>query len=223
MAIAFVQSAKATANGASTIDVSLTGVGAGNTLISYASLYKSGGSATYTGVSGGGATWNNRQATQQSEKYSSIWEGQSSTGGSVTVTHTPSVSADLACVVAEFSGLVTTGAYDVSAEDTSGFGSDTAPNSTATATTAEGDELLVGIMTHNGATISATPGGSFTQLSDILSGASTAVCAAAYRIVSATGTYSSTWTLGASQRWCCAIATFKAAAGGGARRWILRA
>lgn len=214
MAIAFVQSAKATANGATTLDVSLTGVASGNTLISYAALYKSGSSATYTGVSGGGATWANRKAEQQSEKYVSIWEGYNSTGGSVTVTHTPSASSDLAIVLSEWSGLVNTGAYDVSASNNNGFSTDTSPDSTATTTTAQADELLVGIMTHNGTTISVTPGGSFTELDDVLTGASGAICAASYRIVSATGTYSSTWTIGASQRWCCAIATFKAAAGG---------
>lgn len=210
MAIALVQQNKNTANGATSVAVTLTGVTAGNVLIVTLGTYLNPANGLSSSVSGGGATWTRRGSRVSGRLATEIWEGLGGTGGSITVTASAS-TRDWAAVLTEWSGVDAT-PFDVTA---SGNGTSTSPSSGSTATTAQADELLIGAVSHQGSTISCVPGGSFTQLNDVLTGASTAVCGAAYRIVSATGAYSSDWTLGSSQIWTCAIATFKAAASGG--------
>jgi len=218
MAIAYVQTAKNQATTTS-LNVSLTGVVAGNTLILWVGKY--GDTFSGSSVSGGGATWTKRASNLQTGPSNSqgceIWEGHGTTGGSITVTLTSSGSADIAIVIGEFSGLQSP-AYDVSANASSGGSGSTSPDSGATSSLAQADELVISCDSHADGDTTNVPrsGDGFTQLSDYANGSLTAVVGAAYKIVSSTSAVSGRWTTGASANWSACVAAFKAAGGGGA-------
>lgn len=217
MAIAYVQTAKNQATTTS-LNVSLTGVVAGNTLILWVGKY--GDSFAGSSVSGGGATWTKRESNLQTgygnRQGCEIWEGYGTTGGSVTVTLTSSGSADIAIVIGEFSGLQSP-AYDVSANSSSGGSGSTSPDSGATSSLAQADELVISVDSHADGNTSNVPrsGDGFTQLSDYPDGSLAATVGAAYKIVSSTSAVSGRWTLGTSANWSACVATFKATGGGG--------
>lgn len=123
------------------------------------------------------------------------------------------------CAV-EYSGLTTTDPLDKS---NTGTGTSGSLDTTATATTSQADELLIGSGTQN---LSAnnvwTAGASFTKRSEINLGATTSVGYLEERIVSATGAYSAPMGSDKTTAWAAAIATYKAAGGGGGPTTFLK-
>ncbi len=199
---------------AGTITVTLAAAAAaGNNLI--ASVGTDDETVTVTSITGGGVTWRRiRQTTGNGTGKSTaeIWSGEASSGAGTTILVGMSVaSAEKIANVSEWSGLIT-----VTPEDQTGGtnGSSVSPSSGTTPTTTQANELCIGaVATHGTATPSAGPTNSFTNFTSGTIG-STLQLLSAYRVVSATGSYSTGWTM-ATNTWAGAIATFKAAAATG--------
>lgn len=108
----------------------------------------------------------------------------------------------------EESGVATASAVD---QTNSGSGSDASPVS-GNVTTTQADELLFGTSS-NGSGLVITVGSGYGHL--VVSPASNPKLGSEDQIVSATGTYSATFTQSFGDFWACIIVTFKAAGGGG--------
>ncbi len=143
-----------------------------------------------------------------------IWYSANVTGGaSHEVTLTPGGSAFANNVAAmEITGAATTSPMDVNPTGTSG--TSTGPTIT-TGTLAQADEILCGIFstTSSGSPALGVPSG-WTLIAEEENSVHLPYNAA-YLIVSSTSTLSPTWSIASSQAWRCALASFKAAAGGG--------
>lgn len=213
MAIVRVQSAQATTlntPGGTTVDVVLSGVAAGNLLVVVLTI----GNATAAGgtpvqtFSGPATTWTLAK-NDVGNDYVAIYYALNVASGSYTIRGTAASATSLTIFAAEYSGPLTAGALDAVA-GTSG-GSSTAVDSGVTATTAQAAELVVG-----GASWSAVAEGSFTPtngnstVQSNLDGAAGAGGAMLEQIVSSTGTYRASGTLGSADFWGAVVATFKA-------------
>ena len=134
-----------------------------------------------------------------------------STGGACTITFTMTDAAERMGISAmEYSGFTGGAVFDQTAQAT---GSSTSPDSGATPTTTDADELLIGGCSDSGAGNSYTWTSSFT----LVAGSTAGRHSMADRIVAATGAYNATATLGTSAGWRMVIATYKAA--GAAAGW----
>src|SRR5690606_40301556 len=114
--MALVQQVKNAQADVTSLDVSLSGVVAGHVLILAISKWEDAWSPT---CSGGGATWTKRQNHYSSgagqRQGVDIFEGVGTTGGSITVTISNSVSADISANLSEWDDLLASGAYDTGA------------------------------------------------------------------------------------------------------------
>ena len=114
-------------------------------------------------------------------------------------------AASIRMTLHEFSGIALSSALD---QVNGAEGISTALNS-GNVTTTQADELLFGVGT-NGNERTFTAGASYLNLVTSPSGG-TAKEAGENQIVSSTGTYSASFTIGTSDTWACIIATFKGA------------
>ena len=214
MAGAYVQSNHNRASGASSLDVTLTGVVAGNTLVFVGTKYKDPLTADqFTSVSGGGATWARRSEAQTgggAHIRIEIWVGVGGTGGSITATMDPGTSGDLAAILFEISGLDASTPYDTQAAAT---GTSTEPDSGATATLAQADSFKIMGACHETGTVSFQPraGDGDTEVTGEEAGDTGMVVVGAYQVLSATTAINGRWTLGSSANWCAAVIALKAA------------
>jgi prepilin-type N-terminal cleavage/methylation domain-containing protein len=128
---------------------------------------------------------------------------------SATVTATISSGSQLGLQIYEYSGVVTASPLDQTGSST---GSSSSPSSGNVATTQAGELLLVGVVIQAETSFSNWTN-SFNEELDFQNqgGSSKLTYAGADRMVTATGTYSTTATTGASGAWRGQIATFKAA------------
>ena len=131
-------------------------------------------------------------------------------GNTITCTH-PSAGAR-AMSANEFSGLATSATRD---QTSSGTGNSTAASSGSTPTTTQGSELLLGTIGVEGkSNESFTVGSSYTSIgrtgTNQGSAASNITINPEYRLVTTTGAYSASGTLGTSTKWAAAIVTYKA-------------
>ncbi len=183
---------------------------AGNLLVAVIQV-----SADVTGVTDTrGNTWVKavEEENAGASTYLELWYVENCAAGANTVTAANGFGASFAHVwVGEYSGVATSSALDQTAGGQSSTGN---PDSGATATTAQADELLVGGIANNGARTVTWTEPDTEQYDDATAGASRGL-SAADEIVSATGTFSATGTMSGSADWLAAIATFKAAGGGG--------
>lgn len=148
--------------------------------------------------------------THPSEAASTaIWYVMNCPSGANTVTSNTVGSAPHTNHLLEYSGVATASALDQTATNSAVF--NTSGNTGTTGTTAQADELLIGLIGNEGVR-THTWGSSFTEKTDVANANSGSI---AERIVSATGTYAGTATISSNSNWCACIATFKAAAGGG--------
>ena len=132
-------------------------------------------------------------------------------GNTITCTH-PSAGAR-AMSANEFSGLATSATRD---QTSSGTGNSTAASSGSTPTTTQGSELVLGTMGVEGkSNESFTVGSSYISIgrtgTNQGSAASNITINPEYRLVTSTGAYSASGTLGTSTKWAAAIVTYKAA------------
>ncbi|MCF7731599.1 MAG: DUF6288 domain-containing protein [Akkermansiaceae bacterium] len=188
---------------------------AGNTLVAVISTR--GNSANrVSAISGGGVTWSRvSQGTNTSGTTTEIWCGPNVSSGTTGVTITQA-SLRSAAVVIEYSGLLVPTSFDLAGENA---GTGTAANTGTTGTTNLPNEVWIGgIGIRDGRrTLDAPDGNGFTVVASPQSGNANAdsMIYALEKIVSTTGTASSSGTLSASDDWSGAIATFKAASTSG--------
>lgn len=133
--------------------------------------------------------------------------------GATTVTVAISgAAASVRWCAMEVGGAVTSSsAFDVSVGTS---GSSTTPNSGATSTRAQANELILGVQTNdNSATVTLTAGTNFTIGSISGCGSTTQCLGLEWQIVSATGTDACTFTLSVSHPWGAGCATYKEAGG----------
>jgi hypothetical protein len=192
-----------------------SGVAAGNSIVIAFAMDDALGALSATD-SAGNAYAVNADVTNSNRIRTVIFSAHNVTalpaGAFITVIH-PLVTAR-AFAATEFSGLATTSTLDRTSAAT---GQGTSASSGTTAATAQADELLIGAIGVEGASSETfAPGGSFSSLaSSGTSGGSSGsniTINAAYRVVSATGSYAATGTLGSNRDWAAAIATFRMAA-----------
>ena len=134
-------------------------------------------------------------------------------GGADTVTVTLPLAPGSA-VAQEWSGLVTSAATDQTAVS-DGTTAGPSPTSGTTAATSQASELAIAVMCDNTGlnpeTITDPTG--WTNIYHQTNGATYDAGAAAYKVLSATGTQVATWGTGDNVNWVGCIATFKAAGG----------
>lgn len=221
MAIAFVQkTAKfSSASGSSVAAAALT-VTAGNMLVVTVTTWNNSGSHTVTVADDKGNTWNSAVSVEDSSgtgdaSKATIYYAMNCAAGSTTVTVSSSLgSTAFEGNVSEFSGLLTASALDVTANSPHNSGGTSCTPTTGT--TAQADELVVGVMAVNSAdttcNISDPPSG-YTSIGVNQDSNATIGHEGCYKIVSATGTQSATWSFDATTGGDVGVlATFKAAA-----------
>jgi PKD repeat protein len=168
-------------------------------------LFSANNNVNITGVSGGGVTWV-RGSSSSSHSVVEIWYGlnSSGTGTAITVNYTNATGSG-AVNVSEFSGVATTNALDVAPAPSNGVS--TTPTSPTAATNNPNDLVLAAAAdTSVGATTSG-PTNSFIALTEA---SNSNKIIPAYRIVTASGSYSTTWTE-PNGGWDSAIVALKAA------------
>lgn len=141
-----------------------------------------------------------------------------SPSGTFTVTVSPAFTSNnyITFVLLEISGLQTTSVLDQTA--TANIASPATSTTVGpTGTTAQADELVVAVLsTETGDTnLNLTVPSGYTEIATEQNGNSLAGHQSAYKIVTATGTQSATWTHDGTANTGSLIATFKAAAAGG--------
>lgn len=138
-----------------------------------------------------------------------MWVSYNITGGAghiVTATDTGG-GVDSLIIVEEWSGAATASALDKTT-GTTGLAS-TALNSTATAATAQNDELIIGGGAASG-NVTMTAGAGYTNLTKVNTTFST--LAFESQVVATTGAQTATMTSGTAGTWACQVGTFKQAA-----------
>lgn len=200
---------------ANSFTVSMTAPTSGNTLVAVVSTRSTTASAV-TSISNTGTAlaWARAvQTTPSSSTTTEIWYAPVLSGAGTDITINLSASIFAAAVVGEYSGVLTPGPVDVTANNSNGSNS-TATSTGTTATTTQANEVWIGGigLRSSGYTL-GTPTNSFTAVTNASSGSTTATNNARVyfleKIVSAAGTANSGGTT-TSSRWSGAIATFKA-------------
>ena len=211
MAATRVQSKTGTTSPGATLNITLdSNVTAGNLLTAQVSVYNTLNTAICT-VTGGG-TWNTHVSNQNGANSVHIASAENATGGATTVTITITGSIGdryVTAVVEEWSGVPTTGVFDVSASNT---GTGTSVTTGTTAAKAQNNELVLALVGCAGDNAAVMTGFSTSYL--LNNSASFQSIGACYKSVNASGTESASVTLGGSEDWAAAIATFKEASGG---------
>lgn len=193
------------------LDSSVT---AGNALIVLVSYFSSGTDGAITVSDNRGNTWTTRVAAQTGNGQSriAICEALNVAGGATTITVTSSGTGDqyITADAVEVASLPAASAFDVSATNT---GASTTPSTGTTAATAQADEIAFAVFGTESSGGMATPT-DYTNLDLNNDNSVYQPISACYRILTATGAQSASFTAGMVS-WVGGIATYKAAAGGG--------
>jgi hypothetical protein len=217
MAIAFVQKQTGGGSAIDTFPLTFgTDVGAGNFL---AACYSPFSGPPPNNAPTGGGTWNTTTAPNpQNGANAYINYAMDATGGATTVTVDYGTGFYISGSIAEFSGVLTSGALDVQAEADSA--ADSTPTVGPTGTTVQADELVLVCLSISEADVSvgidvpATTG--YTNLHVEQDALNIMGHSSDYKIVSSTGTQDAAWgTLDGAYAWSAKIATFKADLGNG--------
>lgn len=194
---------------ANTVAVTVSATGSGNLII-----VGVGGSSsqTVTGVSGGCSgsylQVTGARATESGGRFSDVWYCASSSAGATTITVTFSAAstARKEGYVHEVSGMDTSSPVDTAAA-LSNIASCSAPCTGAADTTTNANDYIIGVFRTAGICNNTGAGGGFTN-----DDASSAGCAV-HDIVSATGTYTPTYSMSSAGVGAASTVSFKAAGG----------
>lgn len=159
MTIALVQQAQASQGTGTSLPITISAPAAGNALI----LICGQNSAFVSSVSGGGVTWTLLKRSAFNFYAAEIWYGENSSGSGTTVTITLAGSTRCAALVAEFSGIKTTGSADASVVEANGNSTSASPG--AIDPSANPALYLAGAACQN-STFTGVVGGGFTQFTD---------------------------------------------------------
>ena len=210
MAPAIVNYTAGTASKTSPLTITIPATTAGNTLLVVVTGHGT-RALTVTGITLGGAAGNFTQRVYASNSrnfgFAAIWEDFDCAGGQTTVA--VSVSGPVTSIVAEVyevSGLVSTGAYDVSSGST---GYSTAWTSGTTGTTAQASEFVLGgAFTYTTTTGPASP---WTNQTPIIQGTGASFFEiSGYQTASATGIFTYSGTEQFPGHYAAVVATFRA-------------
>jgi hypothetical protein len=196
---------------AATIGCTVTGPTNGNTMI--AVIGTRGTTANrVSSITQTGATWVQAStATNANGVTVEIWYANNVTSAGTGVTVNLAATLKASAVIAEYSGLLTSGVLNQTANNT---GNSTSPSTGTTGTTSQADQLWIGGMANINTSTYSAETNSFTELAESASTGGAATTrnntVLEERIVSATGTASTAATLSATQQWAGAIATFNA-------------
>jgi hypothetical protein len=91
-----------------------------------------------------------------------VWTAVNVSATALAVTVTPSAAGFVSFAIMEFAGGATSSVQDGSAATYYATGGSTAPATTAL-TVSQANDLIVGILTHNGTVTALTPGANYTQ------------------------------------------------------------
>jgi hypothetical protein len=199
--ITFIQQKTATYSSAASVMVNMNAApGAGSALV----LYSDNDSVGVTSVSGGGVSWVHG-SSGGSHSVIDIWYGLNSSGSGTAITVSYANATGAGGVnVSEFSGVATSNALDIAPASTSGVS--TTPTTPTAVTTNANDLILAGAADISVAATTGGPTNSFIALSEA---ADINKIVPAYRIVTATGSYSTSWTE-SNDGWDAAIVALKA-------------
>lgn len=203
-AITFKQQATATGTKKTTIPVYGSAITGPSFLLMLCG--SAGSAANPSSITETGATWIAVvDATAGDNGH--IWNALNvASSASTTVTVNWPANTSSGCNASEFIGINTSSATDVS--DNAASGNSTSP-ATNSITTTNANDLVVCLLVYSGGAgnpITAHPSG-YTALTQTISGDTTQ---GEYKIVSATGSQSCTWTITAATPWTAIIAAFKA-------------
>ena len=214
--MAIVRTAKGTAYayddeaGVDRVELASVALVTGSSIIVLISSHKEfGGSSS--------VTWNGQALTQDAQVTNAsgarveVWAKHNVTGATGTVSAiwpANKIAFGLTMAVVQVEGLATSSAWD-KASTATGVG--ISPSSGATATTAQADEYLVGLVGSAlaGLDVGGTWDNSFSA-GQAVNDANTIALSEGYRIVAATGAYTASKTGAVSGQWAAAIATYKA-------------
>jgi hypothetical protein len=189
------------------LSIPVPATAAGDALVASIAL-AAGSSKSITGVTdSAGGTWTKGPVGFQSGSNTRVelWYRTGVPAGITTVTATLSAAAVASANVSEWSGVASASALDVQAAR-GNVAATTA--STPALTTTNANDLLVAGLNYSGTATSSLSGGGFTALTPHTAGNVNG--RAAYRTVSATGTYTATWDLSAAATSGTAILALKA-------------
>ena len=198
------------ANTATTIAVTMAAAPAnGNTLVAVIATRGTTGGRV-SGITQTGATWSRAtESTNSGGSTTEIWYASNISGGGTDITITQALLRS-AAVVIEYSGVLSASPLD---QVSSSTGSSTAAATGTTLATTLANELWIGgIGIADGRrTLNSPYGNTFTVVASPKSGttSSDAMIYALEKMVSATGTASTSGTINISDAWSGAIATFR--------------
>ncbi len=199
---ALVATTNGITNGGTSVSASFTSVAtANNLLIAVCGAHDA---VTITGPTGFSTAKNETGTPSQGIFY------KVATGGEQSLSCTASVSARLGIQIYEYSGMVTSSPLDA-VNTTASTGTSVSPASGSVVTTSASDLILAAVTTNTGTGISSWTNSLTLENGFSNSGAKTSQSSysGADRFVSATGTYSSVATAGASAAWRGQIVAFK--------------
>ncbi len=222
-AAAFVKSTTAANNGTASTTLTATAFTSapanGNTLIAVIST-RGATAGRVSSITQSGATWSRVNQVTATNNTTEIWYAPNVSAAGTAVTINLAASVVASAVIAEYTGVLTASAVDVTATGTSGtISSSVAQSAGTTTTTTQADELwIAGIGVASGTRTFQTPGNSFViRSSKSGTNATTAndsSVALLDKIVTATGaaTTSCMVTAGTASNSSGLIATFKSSA-----------
>jgi hypothetical protein len=165
---------------------------------------------TITSISQTNVTWTFVARAQSSNTTSEVWWGVASGTGGTSVTITWAAGTNIAHQISEFSGVATSSPVDgTAATNTNTTGTPASGNYTSS----NANDLLFNCVSASTNTALGTPNNSFNLLRATTagSGGGTRALGDAYQIVSATNTYSTTWSSGGGNNWSSVLVGFKQA------------
>jgi hypothetical protein len=202
--ITLVQQKTTTYASASSVVVNLSAAPhVGNALV----LFSANNSVGISGVSGGGVTWA-RAGAGASHSALDVWYGlnSSGSGAAVTVSYADATGSG-GINISEFAGVAASNGLDVAPATTAGVS--TSPTTPTAATTNANDLIIAATADLSVGATTAGPTNGFTALSEAVNANK---IVPAYRVVTATGSYSAGWTE-PNEGWDAAIVALKAAVG----------
>lgn len=206
-AIAFVTQATNSGSNVTSLVVTIPSTGAANLLV--ASVGFTSSSISVSGITGCG-TWALGKRTAASAGAAELWYAPNISAACTSVTISMSAKNTIRANVSEFSGLDTSTPLG---ETGGNNGTSATPSTGNLTTTANANDLLVANAEGSSTwAYSSGPTNSFNGLTTI----GTIALVTAYRIVSATGTYSTGWTMDTSRDWNSSIIALECTSCGGA-------
>lgn len=206
MPISLVQSASKQVTGASSTTISLpSNVTAGNCVVVFSASWFNNSSTVTDGLSNSYTslvTGDNGGVSP----FVRILAAYNASGGALTATVNFTGSADASIIIAEFSGVA---AATASESANTATGTSASPTVSTSATTTDAGDVIVGIVTHAGATNTITEAG--LLIAEQENNSTSQAGNAQYTLPGTIGTQSLNWTMSTSEFWLAAIVALKPA------------